>query len=118
MSGANRADALCWFGCSGDLGHKMTFPALYAMARHGHLHVPVIGVAMEPDDLKDRARDSIEKFGGGTTDTAWDHLMKAPLRRRRLRGSGDVHGAAQTARRVERRSPRTTSQSRQVCSAP
>jgi glucose-6-phosphate 1-dehydrogenase len=78
---ADRADALCWFGCSGDLGHKMTFPALYAMARRGHLHVPIVGVAYSNwtlDDLKDRARDSIEKFGGGITDAkAWDHLMSA-----------------------------------------
>ncbi len=81
MSKADHADALCWFGCSGDLGHKMTFPALYAMAKRGHLHVPIIGVAFSGwtlDDLKDRARDSIEKFGGGITDTrAWDHLMKS-----------------------------------------
>jgi glucose-6-phosphate 1-dehydrogenase len=81
MSKADHADALCWFGCSGDLGHKMTFPALYAMARRGHLHVPIVGVAYSNwtlDDLKDRARDSIEKFGGGITDTkAWDHLMKS-----------------------------------------
>ena len=43
--GIGRADALCWFGATGDLGYKMTIPALYAMARHGHLDVPVIGVA-------------------------------------------------------------------------
>src|SRR4029079_5188850 len=71
----------CWFGASGDLGHKMTFPALYAMARRGHLHVPIIGIAYSRetfDDLKDRARDSIERVGGGITDTkAWDHLMKS-----------------------------------------
>ena len=76
---SKHADALCWFGCSGDLGHKMTFPALYAMAKRGHLTVPIIGVAYSGwtlDDLKDRARDSIEKFGGGITDTkALDHLI-------------------------------------------
>ena len=58
MSKADHADALCWFGCSGDLGHKMTFPALYAMARRGHLHVPIVGIAFSNwtlDDLKDRA---------------------------------------------------------------
>ena len=42
---SGQADVLVWFGCTGDLGHKMTFPALYAMARHGHLTVPIIGVA-------------------------------------------------------------------------
>jgi glucose-6-phosphate 1-dehydrogenase len=29
----------------GDLAHKKIFPALYHMVRHGHLDVPVIGVA-------------------------------------------------------------------------
>ena len=80
-SKSEHADALGWFGCSGDLGHKMTFPALYAMARRGHLKVPIFGVAYSDwtlDDLKDRARDSIETYGGGITDTkAFDHLMSA-----------------------------------------
>ena len=39
------ADALVIFGATGDLAHKMIFPALYAMARCGVLNVPVIGVA-------------------------------------------------------------------------
>ena len=60
----------------------MTFPALYAMARHGHLDVPVIGVAYSRwtlDDLRRTgARDSIEKHGGGITDAkALDHLMSS-----------------------------------------
>ena len=123
VSGANRADALCWFGCSGDLGHKMTFPALYAMARRGHLHVPVIGVAYSHwtlDDLKDRARDSIEKFGGGITDAkAWDHLMKS-LHYVDGDYADPVHlqGAARaSSTRSARRSRRTTSRSRRACSA-
>jgi glucose-6-phosphate 1-dehydrogenase len=76
---SGHADALCWFGCTGDLGHKMTFPALYGMARHGHLHVPIIGVAYSGwtlDDLKERCRDSIETYGGGIDDAkAFDHLI-------------------------------------------
>ena len=51
------ADALCWFGATGDLGYKMTIPALYGMARHGRLDVPVIGVARGGatlDDLEGR----------------------------------------------------------------
>src|SRR3954453_15320122 len=76
-----KADALCGFGCSGDLGHKMTFPALYAMAKRGHLKVPIIGVAYSNwtlDDLKARALDSINTHGGGVTDQkAWDHLMSS-----------------------------------------
>jgi|GEM_PF-2201212 len=39
------SDALVLFGVTGDLAHKMTFPALYAMVKHGTLNVPVIGVA-------------------------------------------------------------------------
>ena len=40
-----RSDALVLFGVTGDLAHKMIFPALYAMAKRGALDVPVIGVA-------------------------------------------------------------------------
>jgi glucose-6-phosphate 1-dehydrogenase len=80
MKKADRADALCWFGATGDLGHKMTFPALFAMCRHERLHVPVIGVAYNNwtlDDLKERARDSIETYGGGVASDpkAFDHLI-------------------------------------------
>ena len=39
------ADALVVFGVTGDLAHKMIFPALYAMAKRGVLRVPVVGVA-------------------------------------------------------------------------
>jgi glucose-6-phosphate 1-dehydrogenase len=39
------ADALVIFGITGDLARKMIFPVLYAMAKHGVLNVPVIGVA-------------------------------------------------------------------------
>jgi glucose-6-phosphate 1-dehydrogenase len=42
---ATPADALVIFGVTGDLVHKMIFPALYAMARRGVLSVPVVGVA-------------------------------------------------------------------------
>ena len=40
-----RSDALVLFGVTGDLAHKMIFPALYAMAKRGVLNVPVVGVA-------------------------------------------------------------------------
>ena len=32
---ASRSDALVLFGVTGDLAHKMIFPALYAMVKHG-----------------------------------------------------------------------------------
>jgi glucose-6-phosphate 1-dehydrogenase len=42
---ASRSDALVLFGVTGDLAHKMIFPALYSMVKRGELKVPVIGVA-------------------------------------------------------------------------
>jgi glucose-6-phosphate 1-dehydrogenase len=62
------ADGLAWFGCTGDLGLKMTFPALFRMERRGELTVPIVGVAHSEwtvDDLRLRARESIEQYGGG-----------------------------------------------------
>ena len=41
-----RSDALVFFGATGDLAYKKIFPALQAMAKRGHLDVPVIGVAI------------------------------------------------------------------------
>jgi glucose-6-phosphate 1-dehydrogenase len=61
------SDALVFFGATGDLAHKKIFPALQAMLKRGHLSVPVIGVAKAGwnlDQLKARAKDSLEKHGG------------------------------------------------------
>src|SRR5215472_554054 len=61
------SDALVFFGATGDLAYKKIFPALQAMVRRGHLSVPVIGVAKAGwnlDQLKARARASVEKHGG------------------------------------------------------
>src|SRR5262252_9303176 len=61
------SDALVFFGATGDLAHKKIFPALQALARHGHLDLPVVGVAKAGwtlDQLKARARDSVEQYGG------------------------------------------------------
>ena len=61
------SDALVFFGATGDLAYKQIFPALQAMIRHGHLDVPIIGVAGRPwtsDQLRDRARQSLEEHGG------------------------------------------------------
>jgi glucose-6-phosphate 1-dehydrogenase len=62
-----RSDALVFFGATGDLAYKKIFPALQAMAKRGHLDVPVIGVAKagwNVDELRARARDSVEQHGG------------------------------------------------------
>lgn len=64
---AEHSDALVFFGATGDLAYKKIFPALQAMLKRGHLHVPVIGVAKagwKLDQLRERAHDSLEKHGG------------------------------------------------------
>ncbi len=61
------ADALVFFGATGDLAYKKIFPSLQAMIKHGHLDVPVIGVAKAGWSLEQfqaRAKDSVEKHGG------------------------------------------------------
>ena len=63
----SHADALVFFGATGDLAYKKIFPALQAMIKRGHLNVPVIGVARSAgslDQLRARAHDSLEKHGG------------------------------------------------------
>ena len=63
-----RSDALVFFGITGDLAFKKIFPALHAMAKRGRLDVPVVGVAKSGwnlERLRARARDSVEKYGGG-----------------------------------------------------
>lgn len=61
------SDALVFFGATGDLAYKKIFPSLQAMVKRGHLSVPVIGVAKAGwslDQLRARAKDSLEKHGG------------------------------------------------------
>jgi glucose-6-phosphate 1-dehydrogenase len=61
------SDALVFFGATGDLAYKKIFPALQAMVKRGNLNVPVVGVAKENwtlDQLRARAKDSLEKHGG------------------------------------------------------
>jgi glucose-6-phosphate 1-dehydrogenase len=67
MRAASHSDALVLFGVTGDLAHKMIFPALLAMVKHGTLKVPVIGVALPKwslERLHKRVTDSIERSGG------------------------------------------------------
>jgi len=61
------SDAFVFFGATGDLAFKKIFPALQAMIKHGHLDVPVIGVARSAknvDELRARVRTSLEEHGG------------------------------------------------------
>jgi glucose-6-phosphate 1-dehydrogenase len=62
-----QSDALVFFGATGDLAYKKIFPSLQAMVKRGHLDVPVVGVAKAGwnlDQLRARAKDSLEKHGG------------------------------------------------------
>jgi len=75
---APRSDALVLFGVTGDLAHKMIFPALYAMAKRGTLKVPVIGVAFPKwslERLHKRVTDSIKRSGGIDNRRALHHLL-------------------------------------------
>jgi glucose-6-phosphate 1-dehydrogenase len=70
------SDALVFFGATGDLAYKKIFPALQAMVKRGTLNVPVIGVAKAGwglEQLKARAKDSLEKHGG-LDEAAWEKL--------------------------------------------
>jgi glucose-6-phosphate 1-dehydrogenase len=63
---------------TGDLAHKMIFPALYAMVKRGSLNVPVIGVAFPKwslERLHRRATDSIKRSGGIDNKSAFQHLL-------------------------------------------
>src|ERR1700716_2674359 len=73
---AEQSDALVFFGITGDLAYKKIFPALQSMIKRGHLNVPVIGVAKAGwnlDQLKARAKDSLEQHGG-LDPAVWEKL--------------------------------------------
>ncbi len=61
------SDALVFFGATGDLAYKQIFPSLQRLAKRDKLNLPVIGVAKSGwnlEQLKDRARKSVEEHGG------------------------------------------------------
>lgn len=72
------ADALVIFGVTGDLARKMIFPALYAMAKHGTLNVPVVGIASSKwssTQLRNHVRQSIKKSATIDDQGALSHLL-------------------------------------------
>ena len=73
----SHSDALVLFGVTGDLAHKMIFPALYAMVKRGTLNVPIIGVALPKWSLArlhERVTESIAGAGGVDDQRALQHL--------------------------------------------
>ena len=70
------SDALVFFGVTGDLAYKQIFPALQSMIKHGHLNIPIIGVAGRPwsiDQLRAHVHDSLEEHGS-VDPTAFEKL--------------------------------------------
>jgi len=80
--GSARSDALVLFGVTGDLAHKMIFPALYAMVKAGDLTVPVIGVAAPPWSLAHLRKHAAEaiRSAGRVDDAAALHRLLSLLR--------------------------------------
>ncbi|HTT29899.1 MAG TPA: glucose-6-phosphate dehydrogenase [Solirubrobacteraceae bacterium] len=72
-----QADALVIFGITGDLARKQTFRSLYRLERRGLLGIPVLGVAhddMTDEELRSRARESIEQDGEDIDDAVFDRF--------------------------------------------
>jgi len=85
------ADALVFFGATGDLAFKKIFPALYAMAGRGKLTVPVVGVARSGfslDQFVAHARASVAARG------PVDETVFAALTSRIRYVDGDYNDAA------------------------
>jgi len=73
-----QSDAFVFFGATGDLAYKQIFPSIQALIRDEGLNVPIIGVAKSSwglDQLKARAKDSLEHNGGVDPD-AFKKMME------------------------------------------
>ncbi len=78
MASGEVSDALVFFGATGDLAYKKIFPSLQGMVKRGFLSVPVIGVAKSGwsvDQLRERARQSLQEYGGGVDEAAFGRLV-------------------------------------------
>ncbi len=77
QTGQAKADALIMFGVTGDLARRRLFPALYELEEDGDLGIPVIGVSRSTegdDDLRGRARESLEFAGVDVDDEVFSRL--------------------------------------------
>jgi len=73
-----KSDALVFYGATGDLAYKKIFPSLQGMIRRGVLDVPIIGVAKQGwnlEQLKGRAKESLEK-NGGIDERAFERMLQ------------------------------------------
>jgi glucose-6-phosphate 1-dehydrogenase len=72
-----RSDAFVFLGATGDLAYKQIFPALQGLIRDEGFNLPIIGVAKAGwtlDNLKARAKDSLEHHGG-INEEAFEKLL-------------------------------------------
>ena len=114
-----KGDVLVIFGITGDLAKVMTFRSLYRLEARGLLDCPIVGVAVDDwtvDDLKERARTSIEGTGEKLDQDGVRPLRRAALvRLRRLHRRGHVRTRRRRDRRADGRRS-STSRSRRSCS--
>jgi glucose-6-phosphate 1-dehydrogenase len=74
-----KGDVLVVFGITGDLAKVMTFRSLYRLESRGLLDCPIVGVAVDDwtvDDLKERARTSIEGAGEKLDQETFDRFAE------------------------------------------
>jgi glucose-6-phosphate 1-dehydrogenase len=72
-----QADVFVIFGITGDLAKVMTFHSLYRLEARGLLSCPIVGLAADDwtvDDLRQRARTSIEECGETIDEEVFDRL--------------------------------------------
>src|SRR5262245_48199665 len=71
------ADVFVVFGITGDLAKVMTFRSLYRLEQRGLLDCPIVGVAVDDwtvDQLKERARESIQGTGESIDEQVFDRF--------------------------------------------
>jgi glucose-6-phosphate 1-dehydrogenase len=74
-----QSDTLVIFGVTGDLAHKMIFPALFALVDNGRLNVPIIGVASPKwsvEQLRARVEESVRQSGADPSETSMAKLLE------------------------------------------
>jgi glucose-6-phosphate 1-dehydrogenase len=75
--GEQQADVFVIFGITGDLAKVMTFHSLYRLEARGLLSCPIVGLAADDwtvDDLRNRARSSIEGCGETIDEAVFERL--------------------------------------------
>ena len=98
------SDAFVFFGATGDLAYKQIFPSLQDLIRDEGFNIPIIGVAKAGwnlDQLKARAKESLEEHGGLEQASVRKAHQPASLRRRRLRRRRHLHRASQATGRCQ-----------------